>query len=720
MSYLNKRFPEITPRKSSGPAICLLMAAVFLFLGPRSGFSQSFSASEYKKLGPFGDYVWDVQFSPSGDYVAFTAGDNYIYLYDRYFNQVWSHQGNSSSFAGSCTFTPDGQYLIFARYQTETDIAVLRLSDKQVVQRLTDNSAKVSSVSISQNGMYLSSSTTDGNIRLWKKSGSNFYHQSSTNPHSGWINEISLSPDNQYLASGAMSGAFKIQKVSGDYLYEGQTPVTGESGQTYSVAFSPDGNYLVAGCGKTPKIWQKSGSSWNLMQSLSDGSGWVWDVVFSPDGKYIASASGSSEIKIWKKSGSSFYAEKTLYGHSSGVNTLNFSPDGKYLASGSSDKTVRIWSLSGVSGASGGYAAGSGSGKVLFQDDFSNNYNDWAEQDDGTVYLKVQYGLYYVRDENSMRKTWKSIDINQYEDFRIEALIQKVDGLNNNSYGIFWGGDDNNNYYLFSVSGDGHFLHAAYSGGSWEYIVNWTKSEAINKYNATNKLAVQKSGNQLQLFINDTYVTQAPFRSFYGDFVGFAAASKIKMAADNIVVTQGGSAGGGSYSSGGFSESDHFDNALSYMNAQNYESAVSELLSVIQKNSSNVDAYTNLGISYLNLGNYDNAIYYSQKAVDLKPDFADPYNTLGIAYTYKKDYSQGILFFRQHFGMATDKSLSAYNLACCYSLQNQVDEALMWLEEALKAGYTDYNWIEQDGDLQNIRYHPKFNDILSRYKGGRY
>ena len=41
-----------------------------------------------------------------------------------------------------------------------------------------------------------------------------------------------------------------------------------------------------------------------------------------------------------------------------------------------------------------------------------------------------------------MRKTWKSIDINPYEDFQIEANVQKVDGLNNNSYGIFWGGDD--------------------------------------------------------------------------------------------------------------------------------------------------------------------------------------------------------------------------------------------------------------------------------------
>ncbi len=66
-------------------------------------------------------------------------------------------------------------------------------------------------------------------------------------------------------------------------------------------------------------------------------------VAFSPDGKYLVSGSYDKTLKLW-----SVESQKeitTLKGHSSWLISIAFSPDGKYLAYGSQDGTVKLWNL---------------------------------------------------------------------------------------------------------------------------------------------------------------------------------------------------------------------------------------------------------------------------------------------------------------------------------------------------------------------------------------
>jgi WD40 repeat protein len=62
-------------------------------------------------------------------------------------------------------------------------------------------------------------------------------------------------------------------------------------------------------------------------------------VAFSPDGKYVVS-SGDTTARVWEAATGKEVARMT---HDDFVRSVAFSPDGKYVVSGSYDSTVRVW-----------------------------------------------------------------------------------------------------------------------------------------------------------------------------------------------------------------------------------------------------------------------------------------------------------------------------------------------------------------------------------------
>jgi tetratricopeptide (TPR) repeat protein len=57
-----------------------------------------------------------------------------------------------------------------------------------------------------------------------------------------------------------------------------------------------------------------------------------------------------------------------------------------------------------------------------------------------------------------------------------------------------------------------------------------------------------------------------------------------------------------------------------------------------------------------------------------------------------------------------------YNLACLYSLKNEIDAAIGALEKAFAAGYNDFQWAGKDGDLANVRKDPRFRPLVEKFE----
>ena len=61
-------------------------------------------------------------------------------------------------------------------------------------------------------------------------------------------------------------------------------------------------------------------------------------------------------------------------------------------------------------------------------------------------------------------------------------------------------------------------------------------------------------------------------------------------------------------------------------------------------------------------------------------------------------------------------SIIQYNGACFFSLAGDVGHALDCLEHCLiKVGNISREWLEHDSDMDNIRNHPRFAEIISNF-----
>ena len=131
-------------------------------------YSQEFTYKEKKELKGYSEYIMQSEFSPFRNYFAITIGNNTIEIYDKDWNKIFSHQGNPKSVGGYFSFSPDEKYLAYAKYKSDNDIAIIRLEDRKVIQVMNGHSYYINQVKFSHDGKFLTSSSSDKSVCLWK------------------------------------------------------------------------------------------------------------------------------------------------------------------------------------------------------------------------------------------------------------------------------------------------------------------------------------------------------------------------------------------------------------------------------------------------------------------------------------------------------------------------------------------------------------------------
>jgi len=55
-----------------------------------------------------------------------------------------------------------------------------------------------------------------------------------------------------------------------------------------------------------------------------------------------------------------------------------------------------------------------------------------------------------------------------------------------------------------------------------------------------------------------------------------------------------------------------------------------------------------------------------------------------------------------------------YDISCVESLLNHIDDAYHWLLKAIEAGFCDFQHMQNDPDLNNLRFHPNYNSLVTQ------
>jgi len=155
----------------------------------------------------------------------------------------------------------------------------------------------------------------------------------------GGIWSVAFTPNGEYLATGDTKGNIIWRRVA-----DGQ-PIRrfkGHNSWVVSLAFSPDGKTLASSsCDCTVKLWNVS--TGECIYSLDGHEGEVWSVAFSPDGKTLASGCDDHKTRLWNVETGK--CQKVFQGHSNEVLAVTFSLDGQTVISGSQDSTIEFWDL---------------------------------------------------------------------------------------------------------------------------------------------------------------------------------------------------------------------------------------------------------------------------------------------------------------------------------------------------------------------------------------
>ena len=174
----------------------------------------------------------------------------------------------------------------------------------------------------------------------------------------------------------------------------------------------------------------------------------------------------------------------------------------------------------------------SNTSKTIMFEGFNSNDNNWPTTYSNDADVYVANGNLTINHKNKSGAWGPTIYkyINTTKDFSITARFKKVDGIQNNGYGIIFGQKDQENRNRFLITGGGSYLISKKEIDNQTYLRNWTKSSAIKKGNGQfNTLKVVKSNGTLKYYINSTLVYTNYSPKFYGNRIGFFVNQKQRI-----------------------------------------------------------------------------------------------------------------------------------------------------------------------------------------------
>ncbi len=109
-------------------------------------------------------------------------------------------------------------------------------------------------------------------------------------------------------------------------------------------------------------------------------------------------------------------------------------------------------------------------------------------------------------------------------------------------------------------------------------------------------------------------------------------------------------------------------------------------------------------------------IGFFESVLRREPGYVDVVEILGGLYTRQGRIADGLKMDRKLVKLQPRNATAHYNLACSLALSSRKTDALRSLRQAVQFGYRDFDWMQQDPDLEKLKQHPEFRSLLAQLK----
>jgi eukaryotic-like serine/threonine-protein kinase len=163
------------------------------------------------------------------------------------------------------------------------------------------------------------------------------------------VMDCDFSPDGRHFVIMYSNHTFQIRDLSAADPTATSTLVSGCRGQSYWMAFSPDGRWMVTGNDEenTVRAWDLSAKDPSTASfALQGHDRKISSMAFSPDGHWLVTGSVDMTARIWDlKTDDPSAASIVLRGHENVLQQMAISQDSRWLVTADSRGATRMWNL---------------------------------------------------------------------------------------------------------------------------------------------------------------------------------------------------------------------------------------------------------------------------------------------------------------------------------------------------------------------------------------
>lgn len=159
-----------------------------------------------------------------------------------------------------------------------------------------------------------------------------------------------------------------------------------------------------------------------------------------------------------------------------------------------------------------------------------------------------------------------------------------------------------------------------------------------------------------------------------------------------------------------------FDRGLEFADAFLYEDAVDCFQQALESGPETFEIHYCLAGVYKSIDKAADAERHCRRSLELNPRFAPGYILLGAILKRPGSLEQSVLACKKALLLDPDCLAAYYDLACYYSLLGKGDQSLAAMEMALCKGFSDFDWLLKDPDLETLRLNPEFQLLIRTYR----